>query len=231
MIEGNGSKRYILQRINENVFKNILAVDNNFEVLYHYIDKQTEEKWNKIIIPVLIKPLGVCGLHSMVYSPRTKSHFRLFNYVENSLTLSFVESTHLAFVASREFGRFLATFRELDISLLQETIPHFHDLRLRYEQLLISIQEGNINRINQTVDLADELLTNYKYILDIYQIEIDGKLPKRVVHHDCKLSNVLLHKDTNEGKAYYCNIFCVLIKLFRNMCDRFGHCDGWILHK
>ncbi len=39
-----------------------------------------------------------------------------------------------AYEASRQFGLFTRNLRDFDVGQLRETLPHFHDLALRYEQ-------------------------------------------------------------------------------------------------
>ena len=85
-----------------------------------------------------------------------------------------------------------------NVGLLHTIIPDFHNLSLRYDQFLQSVQRAGKYRKKQ----ADELITyldSQKDIVDIYKrIQENPLFRLRVTHHDTKISNVLFD-DHNKG--------------------------------
>ncbi len=78
---------------------------------------------------------------------------------------------------------------------MHETIPHFHDLNLRYNQFLKAIKDGNKNRIDYSEKII-QALQQHKNIVDTYNDSITNpSFKKRVTHHDTKISNVLFDEN------------------------------------
>jgi Ser/Thr protein kinase RdoA (MazF antagonist) len=89
----------------------------------------------------------------------------------------------------------LSGFKE---SVLQDTIPNFHNLSLRYQQFQLSLQQGNKERLLEAADIIKQL-EKYSYIVvDFEQIKINPQFKKPVMHHDTKISNVLFDRQ-NKG--------------------------------
>src|SRR5258708_20748166 len=80
------------------------------------------------------------------------------------------------------------------VTELHETLPHFHDLSLRYHSFRESLSTGRPDRIRKAGELIgylesqDHLVTKYQNILT------DPGFRLRVTHHDTKISNVLFDR-------------------------------------
>ena len=79
----------------------------------------------------------------------------------------------------------------------KETIPAFHDLNLRFQQFGRALTEAPKER-KEAADEAIAMALAHREIVDIFE-NLKKTLPLRVQHHDTKISNVLLHKDSFNG--------------------------------
>jgi thiamine kinase-like enzyme len=93
---------------------------------------------------------------------------------------------------------FTKVFERFDPRTLHVTIPHFHDLSLRYKQFETSVAAGNRERVAQCASEI-ELLQSFFYLVKEYEAFVGSPHAKlRVTHHDTKISNVLFN-DLNKG--------------------------------
>jgi Ser/Thr protein kinase RdoA (MazF antagonist) len=185
-----GQQDYILQRINEDVFKNPRDIAYNIRLLsnylqhnfpaYHFVAPITANKGKDVV--------EVSG----------SGTFRLFPFVPGSYTYEVVRTAGEAFEAALQFGRFTASLNGFDAGNLKTTIPHFHDLSLRYTQFQTALKKATVGRLKEasglikTVQNYSGIVNEYKRILD------DSQFRRRVTHHDTKISNVLFNKE-NKG--------------------------------
>lgn len=182
----DGARKYILQRINDNVFKEPRAIALNIEYLSGYIKKNHPEY--KFAEPVSA-PTG----ETVVF--RENSYYRMFFFVEGSHTIDVVETAQQAYEAATQFGRFTRVFDGIDVNNLKITIPDFHNLGLRYQQFLKAISSGNAERKRQATTLITLLEDHSLFVTEYERIKTDQDFLRRVTHHDTKISNVLFDEN------------------------------------
>src|SRR5690606_26356754 len=91
---------------------------------------------------------------------------------------------------------FVRTFLNVPVEELQDPIPDFHNLSLRYQQLEDSIKNTRLTIDDPIRDLIDfyirqsELVDQYK----AYQ----ETLPQRVTHSDTKINNLIFENDLSK---------------------------------
>ena len=133
-LEGGECRRYILQRINEKVFKDPLAVMRNVECVTSHIN------WK-----VLRRKQNLGGQTLSLYPHKTGRFYgygegggiwRCYNYLEGCRTHDVVGNTRQAFEAGHAFGAFQNLVSDLPPAELVETIPDFHDTPRRYRALM-----------------------------------------------------------------------------------------------
>jgi hypothetical protein len=180
-------EEYILQRINHNVFKDPYAISNNIRSIGNYLQQYFPGYF-------FVMPIQSTKKQDIVQSG--EDFYRIFPFVKDSVTYTSIESPELAFEAARQFGRFTEHLSGFNESILQETIPNFHNLSLRYNQFQDSLKQGNEERVQEATDVVKQL-EKYRYIVDEFeQIKINPQFKKRVMHHDTKISNVLFDRKT-----------------------------------
>ena len=133
--------RYILQRINHQIFKHPQAIADNISLCKEYLDKNHPDY-------LFIAPLPNVGGQNMTKTV-DGSYYRLFPFVEGSHAKSVATSPDQGYEAARQFGRFTHHLEGIDMAQLQVSLPHFHDLALRFQQFVMALQGGNPKRISQ----------------------------------------------------------------------------------
>ncbi len=176
-------KAYIVQRINNEVFKEPADIAHNINVIAEYLKANFPEY--RFIAPI-------ASSHGLkMFYDKKEGYFRVFPFVSGSHSVDVVETPEQAFEAAAQFGRFSKLLSGIDISKIKITIPGFHDLSLRYSQFLHALDHGNKSRIEQSAALIEKL-KSFSGIVSIYEnILQNPEFKLRVTHHDTKISNVL----------------------------------------
>ena len=181
------SKDYILQRINQEVFKEPSHIAYNIEAIATWL-KQFHPEY------LFVAPLETKNGEQMVYVPE-EGYFRLFPFVSDSHTNDVAKTPGQAFEAARQFGLFTRMLNDFPVETLKTTIPDFHNLIFRHDQFNAALQHGNPSRILESAD-SIEFLSSHDHIVSTYQQIIStNEFRLRVTHHDTKISNVLFDKN------------------------------------
>lgn len=177
--------KFILQKINHQVFKRPEDIAFNIDLIATYLQQQQPGY-------LFIAPLHTIDGKDMLFSDG--EYFRIFPFAKDSHTIDVVERPGQAFEAARQFGQFTRLLAGLDATKLKTTLPQFHDLSLRYRQFEEALQDGNKERIARSGELI-RYIQEQRCIVDEFE---KGKqyFKLRVTHHDCKISNILFdHND------------------------------------
>ena len=182
-----GANQYILQNINQQVFKDPTTIASNISLVAAYLAKHYPNYL--FIAPVKTKAGTEMVLVDNIY-------FRLFHFVEDSHAKTVLQTADEAYEAAKQFGRFTKLLSGFDTDLLKNTLPKFHDLSERDQQFEDAIKEGNQDRKRHCSKLI-ETIQQHKHITQRYlSIVADPAFKLRVTHHDTKISNVLF--DVND---------------------------------
>lgn len=188
----NGENTYVLQQINDNVFKNVEDLMNNVFAVTSYLRKIIEKNGGNPDRETLhyIKTKDGKKLF------KTENGFyRAYIFVEDSVSYDTVDSPEIFKSSGIAFGRFQRMLDGFDADSLVETIPHFHDTFWRYEnQFLPAVESNESNRLDTCMDEV-EFVKSYA---DEMSRLTDMNLPVRVTHNDTKLNNVMFDVNTNE---------------------------------
>jgi Ser/Thr protein kinase RdoA (MazF antagonist) len=186
-----GKKSYILQQVNKNVFKEPEIIATNLRVAADYL----RQKFPDFLFLSAIKT--VAG-KDMVYD-HEGFPWRLFPYFENTYTIDKVSNENEAASAAAEFARLAKYLKDIDTKLFKPTIPKFHDLSWRYEQLETALKNVTKERMTQAADAVDKAKA-FSYLVTQYEDLIkSGSLKPRITHNDTKINNILF--DATTGKA------------------------------
>ncbi|MEZ7955767.1 MAG: phosphotransferase [Rubritalea sp.] len=189
--------KYILQRINNYVFKDPLKVMKNVEVVTRHIN------WKVLRVK---KDLG--GQTLNIYPARGGRSFaygknggvwRCYNYIENCHTYDVVENSRQAYQAAKAFGSFQDLVSDLPVEEVAETIPDFHNTPKRYARLMEVIAadpKGRLKNVAVEVSFIKQREELCKHLVELAE---QGKLPVRVTHNDTKLNNVMMDSETDEA--------------------------------
>ncbi|MEO8414582.1 MAG: aminoglycoside phosphotransferase family protein [Ginsengibacter sp.] len=179
----NGNNAFILQQINNNVFRHPEAIAFNINATGHYLQKH---------FPAYLFVMPVKTVfNNDIFFDNAGGYFRLMPFIENSHTIDVVQDPDMAYEAANQFGKFTRLLSGFDAGLLKITLPDFHNLLFRFKQFEEALSQGSASRIEQSQTLIQAVFEN-KNILDEYEkIIANPRFKIRVTHHDTKISNVL----------------------------------------
>jgi hypothetical protein len=190
--------RYILQRINHQVFKNPSAVMENISrVTAHLRQKLEDGQAGQISRRVLTLVPTHDGRQWDVDAEG--NHWRCYLFIEHATTYDQIETTQQACQAARAFGEFQGMLADLPPPRLRETIPHFHDTRRRFDALRQAIKEDVCHRAAGVQREIEFCLPRESMVEVLPGLQAQGLLPERVTHNDTKLDNVMIDDATGEG--------------------------------
>ncbi len=117
---------------------------------------------------------------------------------KKSVTINVIQTSKQAYEAAKQFGKFTKLLSGFNTDKLNITIPNFHDLTLKYNEFLIALQNGNLQRIEESANAIKFIKEHIYIVKEFEQIKNNPHFKQRVTHHDTKLSNVLFNK-ADEG--------------------------------
>ena len=184
--------KYILQKVNGNVFKKPEQVLANIEKVTAFLKvRASSEREVLSLIPTKDGNTFVKDDKGNVW--------RMYNFIENSICLDIVENEEDFYECAYAFGKFQRDLRHFPADTLYETIPNFHNTPIRFGAFLSAVSADKCGR---AAGVADEI----KFVIkrqDFYSCLIDaeekGDLPLRVTHNDTKSNNVMLDKTTRKA--------------------------------
>lgn len=195
---------YILQRINQAVFKkpediaaNIGLIANHLQLYYPDYLFVSPVKNTEARDMVVVTDTHLRNLQDFV-NVEAMHYFRMFPFVKGSHSKDVVETPEQAYEAAAQFGKFTFLLRGCEIVKLKTTIPQFHDLSLRYKQFQDALEKGNKERIGEAAELIGIVKQNADVVAEFEKIKTHPDFKLRVTHHDTKISNVLFN-DMDKG--------------------------------
>lgn len=188
---------YILQKINTNVFKDPDGVMENIERVTAFLkEKIIAEGGNpkRETMSVIKTPDGKC-----CYKYDDDNVFRVYDFVENTITIEGDTSPQTLFNAGKGFGKFQRMLDDFPADTLHETIADFHNTPKRVEALKAAIAEDKAGRVAAVQAEIDFALKNAEFADVVVKGIENGSIPLRVTHNDTKINNILFDADTKEA--------------------------------
>jgi len=184
--------RYILQRINHNIFKKPVSLMENIQrVTTHLAGKiDGEPDFSRRVLTLIPVRNGLYYYHD-----EQGNYWRAYLFIEKARSYDAVESPGQAFEAAKAYGRFQKLLADLPAPRLHDTIPDFHHTPKRFAALVKAIENDASNRAALAKAEIDFALKRAA----IVDVLINAKLPERATHNDTKFNNVMLDDVTGEG--------------------------------
>lgn len=178
-------KKYLLQKINQFVFKNPPQVMRNIKFVTEVLKKKKERTLNIILTKT----------EDLIYFDVLEhEYYRMYDFLENLRTLQNPFLNEVLLEAGKIIGKFQANFIDFNPSLLTETINHFHEPIKRCEYLQEIIKENKIDtlRYQKTKPLCDFLIKENAKIKMVEE-KIKKEIPLRITHNDTKINNIMFN--------------------------------------
>ena len=185
---------YILQRLNNKIFRNIPELQNNIErVTVHLRNKLNAVPGSNIKRECLSLIPSRNGKSWII--DKDGNYWRMYIFISNHRSYNIVDSPGKAFEGGKAIGRFQAMLSDMPGKPLFETIPWFHDIEKRLQTFNIKIKENPVGRVETVVKEIDQILDRAEEMKIILSLGKEGKIPLRITHNDTKFNNILLDEN------------------------------------
>jgi len=173
--------KYLLQRVNSHVFKDIPALMRNIVLVTSHLRKRSVNPEKEILNLIRAKNGGNYYLDS------SGGYWRMYDYIQNTICYDQVTKAQHAYEAGIAFGRFQSQVIDMQPDLIVPTIPDFLNMEKRLDTFEEAIKIDRVGRV-KNVTPQIELIRDRANEMCFFQ---HTSLPVRVTHNDTKLSNVL----------------------------------------
>ena len=224
VITSRDGHRGLLQRINERVFADPRRLMENIERITRHLAERLgpgNRRRRLTLIPAdtgrsWIEIRSGRGKSASAGSGRKKSAsagsgrkrdgngadgwWRMYEFLEDTTTRVTASSGDQVFRAAQAFGHFQGALFDLPPPPLFETIPRFHDTVGRFEALdhaLAAKAAGAVRRKQAQAEV--QAAATHRGLADRLIKAAARGLPRRTVHNDCKISNVLFDRQNGEA--------------------------------
>ncbi|HUR12834.1 MAG TPA: phosphotransferase [Flavitalea sp.] len=178
----------VLQCINQHTFPQPENIIHNYRLL------QNELSEGEIKIPRLL----ITTNRKLFWIDETENFWRATEYYDGCYTAEVPADAHHASGAAACFASFVKALRHSNPEAFHIVIPSFHDLAFRAAQMEKSINNAEMKRLMKSTHVIAELRQRYK-LVDFYNtIRTNKNFHLRLMHHDCKISNVLFDAETHD---------------------------------
>ncbi|MDZ7743863.1 MAG: aminoglycoside phosphotransferase family protein [Bacteroidota bacterium] len=196
LLESAEGPRFILQMINNEVFKDPLKLAHNFEILNRYV-KPEIQKQAQYYFPEIFSPRP--------FMPFIKdadgNYWRLMEYIENTSTYDIPPDPTFAFEGAKAFGNFQKTLLGLSESMFYTTITSFRNLNMRVRSLKTAIKRDLVKRKESANDEINNIIHRENINTDNHRLLKSGRLKKKITHNDTKPNNVLFDRESGKAKS------------------------------
>jgi Phosphotransferase enzyme family len=192
------SQRFVLQRINTQVFPQPHLVMRNMRVL-------TEHVHNRLQITPLDRrwqvPRVLLTKNGQDHCIDTDGSFwRAISFIESSQSFDRMEDIECAKEIGYALGMFHNLIGDLPSTQLADTLEGFHITPLylkHYEKVLASYDSGNLtSEVKYCLDFVSSRSSS-AHVLE--NAKANGQLPLRLMHGDPKINNVMFDINTNKA--------------------------------
>jgi Ser/Thr protein kinase RdoA (MazF antagonist) len=190
------TRRYILQRINTHVFRDVPSLMENIQRVSAHAARKTDGA-----AADAMKTLTVIPTHDgrSYFVDQAGGPWRGYDFIEGATSHDLLQDPAQAREAARAFGHFQHLLADLPAPRLHETIPSFHHTRRRFTALEQAIQSDPRGRAALVVREIAWAREREAMVDRLIGLQADGRLPERITHNDTKLNNVML--DNRTGRA------------------------------
>ena len=192
-----GTRRYIMQRVNRYVFKRPEDVIANIARVTEYLrgiiaaEGGDPARETLTLVPTADGKLFAYDEDGELW--------RMYLFIEETISRDLPDTPELFALSGAAFGRFQRQMGGFPAASLVESIPDFHNTPARYAQLMDAVARNEAGRLGE---VGEELAFCRRYEREVHTL-LDalaaGEIPLRVTHNDTKLNNVLLDAQTGRG--------------------------------
>lgn len=186
---------YIIQRLNNNVFRNIPGLQENIERVTEHIRQR----------PLTPRGSDLSGNSlTLIRAKDGKSwitddngdFWRMYLFIRDHRSYNIVDSPEKAFEGGRAIGQFQSMLSDLPGKPLNETIPWFHNIEKRLETFFMVLGKDICKRASAAAEEIKFIADRAEKMTIIEKAGREGSIPLRITHNDTKFNNILF--DNND---------------------------------
>ena len=185
-------KRYILQKINSNLFTEVDRLMNNIYLVTEHLKKKSPDK----VVLTLVQTTD-----NKPFLTYEGEYYRVYDFIENSVCLQIPRDTNEFYQSAVAFGDFAKMLADFDATELYEVLPNFHNTVLRFKAFEEALEKNLSGRKDMALPEIEFALARKEMTSKIVSLIESQEMPLKVTHNDTKLNNVLLNNETLEGLA------------------------------
>lgn len=193
----NGIRRFILQRMNKNIFLKPVELMENVVGVTTWLRKKIEENGGDADRETLNIVLTEDG--KPYYLDAAGDYWRAYLFIEGASTYDKVENREDFYQSAVAFGHFQGLLADYPAKSLHETIENFHNTVDRFEKFKKAVEADVCGRAK---DVQEEIrfVTDRENLAHVLgDMQAQGKLPLRVTHNDTKLNNIMIDDETRKA--------------------------------
>jgi thiamine kinase-like enzyme len=172
-VETASGARYILQRVNTDIFPPDIL------------------KANVVRVTEFLKAKGIKSLEVVGY----ENPWRLYAFLEGYKSIDLVTNPAEAELAAGAFAKFQNDLADLPAPRLGDIIPKFHNTVDRLRQLDEAAQKDVKGRKALVAEELAFIDARREEAAKIVTMMEKGEIPERITHNDTKINNVMLAED------------------------------------
>jgi len=188
---------FVLQRINQGVFKDVPGLIENKVAISRHIQEKMKDASNKKKERGVLKFVRAKD-GAAYYQGKEGNYWNLTYFIDKSVTHETVKSKEIAYEGGKLMGKFLTLISDFDAKKLVEVIPKFHDMSFRYGQFENALSVASRERLAASEDYIKTIKDAKEEMHILQKLKISGAINTRVTHNDTKISNVLFNRK-NKG--------------------------------
>lgn len=189
--------KFILQKINTNVFKNPDELMENILNITNFLRKKVIENYGNPERETLTVLKTFDG--ASYYRADDTNVFRLYKFIDGTKTVENDKTISDLYNAGKGFGKFQRMLSDFPVNELHEVIKDFHNTPKRVEQLKKAINDDIAGRAASVKKEIDFALKNSEFADTVIKAMNNNEIPLRVTHNDTKINNILF--DNISGEA------------------------------
>ncbi|HCC88122.1 MAG TPA: aminoglycoside phosphotransferase [Prevotella sp.] len=179
---------YVLQRINDSIFTDVDLLQHNIEEVTTHIRHQLEKEGADDIDRKVLRFIPTREGKTYYRDPEDR-YWRVSVFIADAVTHEQVDPT-----SSRNAGKAFGDFERMLVDIpetLGETIPDFHNMELRRDQLRQAVKENKAGRAESVKDFIADIEIYMDEMCLCQRLFREGKLKKHVCHCDTKVNNMM----------------------------------------
>lgn len=192
-----GTRRYILQRMSQNIFKKPVELMENVSGVTAWLRKKIIENGGNPERETLTLVNSTENLPYYVDS--NGEYWRVYLFIEGATCYDAVKDDNDFYQSAVAFGHFQRLLADYPAETLHETIKDFHNTPDRLEKFKKAVAEDVCGRAASVQKEIDFILEREELTHALYDMQLDGRLPLRVTHNDTKLNNIMIDDETGRG--------------------------------